>query len=1624
MQAPFPLKRLCCVLVSTFLGLPGPLQAASTDIFNEPLAQPASNVKPNIMLLHDDSGSMRQQYTPDYIGRYFGGSNALCYDSADGGSITSTLENCQAGDPPLMSPDFNTQYYNPEIRYYPAVNFDGSSKPSMNAANTSNWTAVPTDGVSSNNTFKKTTLDMNGGQGQVDTVNLVTGYPDRAWCAAQANDHLAAASYPSLCRLNSNYTYPNLNYGFGLNGDGTIKYVFGAPYYYRIVAGEYCTNATMTTCISATAPSGAYTVPARVRFCNSSALTDCQAKYQGSYTRPKFTGIVVGSGGSNPATTATATITVGPQSDGFSGTITGILVNGVNIINTTIGATGPINNSTTATALASAINSYASTPNYSATASGSVVTISAPTAGAEYNGYTVVVQSPTLTKTPPTVTFAVTSVGTGEGLTALTTGSFNLIGSSVTCTNGAGCGNSYSGPNGASGRNGWMAVNIAAAINANTSVGQAHGYTATQSGNTVTVRAPAGTGAELNNQALNETSPGFDVTASSPSTSLVFSGGTTTGDIETTATNFGGGGDANEGRIQTGQFVRTTIVPFQDAANTVPSTFQKFPARTDCVSGSCSYDEEMTNFANWYAYYRSRGQMAKTAVGRAMVSITDSYRVGFMTINPSNPVNTSRFLAINDFASGSGNQKDLWYQKLYGTSDNGSTPLREALSRVGHYYAGVTNTFNFNGAASPVQVSCQPSYTILVTDGYWNGGQGRKLDGSLMDNQDNVNAGYSTQAFGAWDGNLLSTTVAGSSAGGSGTLADVAMYYYKTDLRTDLGNNVPTTTKDTASHQHMTTFTVGLGLAGQLNFDPNYEEQVTGDFRDIKQGVKNWPSPRQDSETALDDLWHAAVNGRGTFFSAKDPSELSNGITETLAAVQSRVGAGAAAATSNLQPVAGDNFAFTAQFQTVEWTGDLKARTIDLSTGIIAARELWSAQSLLDQRNQYNRRIYTFLESDVPPPGGTGSGNGLRNFCWPGATPASTPAYAGCDDADSLTATDLTNYFDPLTLTHAAAWPTDLSGRDVSASKQNLVDYLRGDVANEMTGGTTTTDLYRNRNHLLGDVVNAQPAYVKAPPFGYSALTNPHYATYKSNNAARRGTVYVAANDGMLHAFETDPDNTPYFQTAGITTSVTTDDAFTGTLNTDPSLGEGAERWAYMPGLVLPSVKGLAASPYSHRYFVDGSPTVGDICFGHTTSVPCAAATDWRTIIVGGLNSGGRGFYALDVTNPSAPVALWEFRGGSDASCIATDAAVDGTQTGDCNMGLSFGNPIITKLPSTFTPAASAGKWVVLLTSGYNNVSPGDGRGYLYIVDAQSGKLIKRIGTGTGDTTTPSGLARINAWSDNANVDNTSLTVYGGDVLGNLWRFQLENTASVGTGTVTRLATVVDPAGAAQPITTKPELAEVTGKRVVYIATGKFLGVSDKTSEQRQSIYAIKDPYDSTTNGLIPMTRAGTFPTSTITDFVRQDLTAVDDSTRTTTIQSGATPVDFTTQNGWFVDLPDGGTTGNPSERVNVDPILQLGTLVIGSNVPIADACVAGGYGWLNFFDYRTGGYILGSTANAASTKVSGALVVGINVIQLPGGSVKTEVTMADNQVTTKDTPTAASSLQGRRVSWRELIVE
>ena len=173
------------------------------------------------------------------------------------------------------------------------------------------------------------------------------------------------------------------------------------------------------------------------------------------------------------------------------------------------------------------------------------------------------------------------------------------------------------------------------------------------------------------------------------------------------------------------------------------------------------------------------------------------------------------------------------------------------------------------------------------------------------------------------------------------------------------------------------------------------------------------------------------------------------------------------------------------------------------------------------------------------------------------------------------------------------------SAEQTNAAGAPLVNYLRGDRTNEGT-------FFRARKHVLGDIVSSEARYVKAPQFSYS---DPGYSAYKTAQSSRQAAVYVASNDGMLHAFNADT---------------------------------GRELWAYIPEMVLPELYRLADKNYSqnHRYFVDGTPEVGDVCTSNCTN-PATAV--WKTILVGGLNGGGKGYYALDITNPASPVLLWEF---------------------------------------------------------------------------------------------------------------------------------------------------------------------------------------------------------------------------------------------------------------------------------------------------------------------------------------------------------------------------------------------
>ncbi|MCX7174335.1 MAG: PilC/PilY family type IV pilus protein, partial [Proteobacteria bacterium] len=446
--------------------------------------------------------------------------------------------------------------------------------------------------------------------------------------------------------------------------------------------------------------------------------------------------------------------------------------------------------------------------------------------------------------------------------------------------------------------------------------------------------------------------------------------------------------------------------------------------------------------------------------------------------------------------------------------------------------------------------------------------------------------------------------------------------------------------------------------------------------------------------------------------------------------------------------------------------------------------------------------------------------------------------------------------------------------------------------------------------------------------------------------------VYAASNDGMLHAF-----------------SSTT----------------GAESWAYIPSVLLPSLYKLADKNYAnlHQYFLDGTPTVGEIYDG----------TVWKTILVGGLNGGGRGYYALDITDPTAPAALWEFT--------------------DTNLGYTYGNPEIAKLAN--------GTWVVVFASGYNNVTPGDGIGRLYVVNANSGALVTSINgtgiisTGVGSTGTPSGLSRIRAWVDDAMNDNTALRVYGGDLLGNVWRFDINNSVGAAGYDAQLLVTVVDGSGNPQPLTAKPEIGDCSGTAVVFAGTGRYLGASDLANTQQQSFYAIKDGLGSTTL---------TNPRSAGSHFISQAETTTTcpsgtSSSICTTGQSVRTstngPVNFTTDNGWYIDFPASG------ERANTDPTLALGTIAFNTNIPNSSACTVGGNSFRYFLNYCTGAPV--STAGTVvAVSLGNALATRPVIVRLPNNTIVELTRLSDGTTVTSNVPIGSGALVTRRVSWRELV--
>jgi type IV pilus assembly protein PilY1 len=1506
------------------------------------------NVKPNLMLLYDNSGSMTYHFTPDYVD-----DSSTCRGGATMQSnvIQGGTRGCTVGQPPFNSADFNRQYYDPKVRYTPPVDASGASYQSMTRSYTSTWTSVTTDGFGINR------KDLLGAASS--NTNLATGFPDLKWCDTNRNN----------CGFNTaTYTYPT-------DSRYTAVAYNTNPYYYTINVAEWCTDANMKTCTStavgADAPSG-YTVPAKVRWCKDRALSDCQAKYVGDYKYPRY-----GNPNSVPVA-AYGTITIGASKDNTSLNITAVTVaepNGsVTISNGAINASGGTNTSgeqvTMATALAASIIAKTGLTNQY------VACVRTPT-----SGYGVPACSGYNISLPSNNIVAVLPIDCVSGVSGKVVGQCSVVsddsrsGWAISVETDAAVIKDTQRPTALVTVTGSTSNN--ASLKATTSLGGTAVITSATTlrsldanGVVSALATKIGTGSSI--EAYIGGNKATDLCAQQPKNVLCL--------VDDVSVN--GGQAVSMGEVinntKTLSFSQQpTSTPQASAVDTIPTSTTPFGAgaaifvrtdivpgvtsypraitRTDCAGTTCTYDEEMTNFANWYAYYKSRNQMMKTAVGQAFQALTSSYNVGIVSLSVAAAEG-----AMTPPREFSGANRRSWYTSLYAMNGDQSTPIRQALHAIGKMYAN-KDPYNYDKDAAAVQYPCQQNFTFITTDGYWNGGAAASVT-----NNDNVesSARFCTREAGCLDPAVQSYN----------SLADVALYWYNggansgvASLRTDLEDwtkrgLVPAASGDN-QRLHMNTYALGLGVDGIMNYEANYDTLPTpgGDFFNLKNGVArgcpwnnngayNWPDPKTSDnsgsaayQSRVDDLWHAAINGHGKYFSASDPTQVVQGLSAALSNIQVRVGAAAAAATSTPNISQEDNDIFSSTFTTVKWFGELSDRKIDTATGIVGTDVAWTSSDTVGLKvaTTTDTRVIKMLDTSTSP-------LALKDFSYAAMTATERGWFDNkCGVLSQCAALTADNQTIANSGVNIVNW---LRGRQAYANDSVLRAYARTDKT--PAGATGPIPI------VMGDIASSKPAYLREPRRGYTSAA---YSTFKNTWKARAPAVFVAANDGMLHAF---------------------------------NAKTGEETWAYVPRITMKKLPAQASLTYglNHQFTTDGAPEIDDVMIGG----------EFRTLLVAGLNGGGRGFYALDVTDPAAPKARWE---------LCADATL--CSTADPDLGLSFGNPQF----GTWRDASGTERWVVFLTSGYNNVpgtdgvAGGDGKGYLYVVDAATGQILKKTSTGAGDTGTPSGFARITAITANPQTDPLVTYIYGGDNQGKMWRFDF---TAGGTPTVLQMGD----ADSTHPITTRPEvtMCEVNNRdsqgnvtpgttRAVVFGTGRLLDLGDIGDVTKQSVYVLKDRGVAISSSEWRASAAMSKQTLDTTDAGNY------------TISGPA--VDLGSQAGWYYDLDQ-----NKGERVNLDPKVVAGTLNVVTNVPTnSTACSVGGTSNLYQLDVCTGKPLLSDKTDGmigGRSLSNTAAAVGFIIVRLPSGALKLVATTADGGNTTKELP-SAKDRDAHKTGWRRV---
>lgn len=1053
------------------------------------------------------------------------------------------------------------------------------------------------------------------------------------------------------------------------------------------------------------------------------------------------------------------------------------------------------------------------------------------------------------------------------------------------------------------------------------------------------------------------------------------------------------------------------------------SNWEAVPVPNTTVTIDGQSVNQWQNFANWYSYYRTRNLMARTALSRVFGSLgaaTDSggfgnsIRVAWQVLKndnyllPSTAIITSLLDAsgcdattVNPLTTQqqSGTVKTPpscyrsaffnWIFQIYGNND---TPNRAATIRAGEFFKrGKDNTGGTGDLHDPywdppkvsgadgLELVCRQNYQMLVTDGYWNETSNYTVTGinpataatTLPDGTDYSNSNKESQVF--WD-------VQGTSQY-TPSLADIAFNYWATNLRSDLydpanGKIVPpympdATTgvvsdatsdalekyfnpnNDPANWPHLVQYMVTLGVPGKLTASEDADcEDATNDLCKLRKGQTNssgdegWTAPRNNDPTGIDDTWHAAVNSRGAYFNAANPKNLVDQLTKILTNITAR-NVPATTSALNTSVLVQGALGFSAGYSSGDWSGVFQAISAN-ADGTVSGLQ-WDAASILTDATKTdptNRQILTSKENMT-----------TRSF-------DGGVAFKTFTDLDAIAQAQLSG--------------TPASTDTTVDTGQARLNYLRGTR-------TLETTTYRTRTNLLGAVINSQAVYVGLPSSGYrntwpvgspealatandsttcnesapTTATCHSYEAFVSVYKNRTPAVYIGANDGMLHAFNAEMT----LNNATPPQSVTTADS-------------GKEMFAYVPRAVYSNLGNLTVKAnMKFAPTVDATPVTRDVYFSTDTTAP-ATSKGWHTILVGGLRLGGRGVYALDITDPSTVTeanvgskVLWEFT--SDTPAIVG--------TGDpADLGYTFGQPNIGRLAN--------GLWVVLVPGGYfPDCSKSDkpancaaiaasSKGYsaLFVLNAQTGALIRELKTPTTITGVVSGGLSSVVLGD-YNNDQVDDVAFAGDLNGNLWRFDLTDSEPANWQSHVTLAYTPAVQGA-QPITVMPRLFPdpATNRFIVVFGTGKYLGAADNTSDSAatQSIYGIRDKLDSDGNPI----------TAVHADLQKQTVYQATSTNGTTTVRGLTNNSLSATQNGWYIDLD---ISASPGERVVVTPgaLFDTNRVLVTTLIPgTQDPCSATIGGALMVMNAATGGADGGLSSPSGPTSW-GDGVTGVNVV-------------------------------------------